>query len=178
MSESLLSVNKQHLSNLIEAIQRCVYFLDASIDKLEWPLQSSYLSQHKKDVALFESLSAINERFAKLQDVLSSAMRHAAMLSGESADNFLKVMAFYEKIGVIDSVNAWQLYRAVRNIAAHDYETSYEEIAEHFNAIRELVGPICQDASRFVRYCDQSLGVQAVDEEFLDHFNTITYSQP
>jgi hypothetical protein len=72
----------------------------------------------RKDVALFESLAAINERFAKLQDTLGAAMRHAVLLAGERADTFLRVLAFYEKIGVIESVAAWQLCRTVRYLAA------------------------------------------------------------
>jgi hypothetical protein len=162
----VLEAEKQHLANLLGAIQRCIYFLDASMAKINWPLQGKFLAENKKDVALFESLSAINERFAKLQDVLGSAMRHAALLSGESTDNFLKVLAFYEKNDVIESVSAWQLYRTVRNVAAHDYETDYGRVAEHFNAVQELASPLHQDALRFIRYCDESLGVQAKDEGF------------
>ncbi len=69
MNLTLLSSQKQHLAELLEAIQRCVYFLD---------------------VVLFEAMAAINERFAKLQDTLGAAMRHACILSGEPADSFLK----------------------------------------------------------------------------------------
>jgi len=44
------------------------------------------LFSRKKDNDLFEALAAINERFAKLQDTLGSAMRHSLLLSGEPAD--------------------------------------------------------------------------------------------
>jgi len=56
-------------------------------------------------------LAAINERFAKLQGTLGVAMRHASLLAGERGDALLKVLAFYEKVGVLDSVAAWQLCR-------------------------------------------------------------------
>ena len=69
-----------------------------------------------KDIALFELLAAINERFAKLQDTLGAAMRHATVLSGEPSNTFLKVMSFYEKAGVLVSITAWQLCRTTRNL--------------------------------------------------------------
>ena len=65
----LLHAQKQHLAGLLEAIQRCVYFLNASDSAIEWPLTGEYLSSKKKDNDLFEALAAINERFSKLQDM-------------------------------------------------------------------------------------------------------------
>lgn len=122
VNQSILNAEKLHLAELLEAIQRCVYFLDASSRKLTWPLTKEQLEAQKKDVALFEALAAINERFAKLQDTLGAAMRHACILAGEPNDSFLKVLGFYEKAGVLESVALWQLCRTARNLAAHDYE--------------------------------------------------------
>ncbi|MHB9103035.1 MAG: hypothetical protein ACYC2E_16190 [Sulfuricella sp.] len=99
MVEDILDAERQYLSRLLEAIQRCVYFLHASDRKIAWPLEGGALATGKKDEELFESLSAINKRFSKLQDTLGAAMRHASMLMGEQADNFLKVLAFHEKQG-------------------------------------------------------------------------------
>lgn len=97
MKTLILDAERQYLSSLLEAIQRCVYFLHASDSKIAWPLDSETLQCRKKDQALFESLAAINERFSKLQDTLAAAMRHAALLMGEPTDSFLKVLSFYEK---------------------------------------------------------------------------------
>lgn len=40
----------------------------------------------------------MNERFAKLQNTLGAALRHAALLAGEATDTFLPTLAFYAKI--------------------------------------------------------------------------------
>lgn len=69
----LLASEKEHLGQLLEAIQRCGYFLDAASRKLPWPLQGEELQRRKKDESLFEALSAFNERFSKLQDTLGAA---------------------------------------------------------------------------------------------------------
>lgn len=168
-----LEAERRHLAELLEALQRCVYFLEASRRKIPWPLSATYLEEHRKDVEVFESLAAINERFAKLQDSLGAGMRHAALLSGESVDTFLRVLAFYEKTGVIESVEKWQLYRATRNLAAHDYELAHTEIAEHFNSLNELLPSLYADADRFHSYCRDSLKVEPVRGEFAGEFDSI-----
>lgn len=174
MIRNAVSEEQAHLANLLAAIQRCVYFLASSRHRIDWPLTAERLEAAKRDVDLFESLAAINECFAKLQDTLGSAMRHAGMLSGEPTDSFLKVLAFYEKIGVIESIANWQLYRTARNLAAHDYETEYRVIAEHFNTLNSLITELYRDARRFIAYCRDNLGIEPSDKDFEADFNMIT----
>ena len=69
MDKTILDAARAYLASLLEAIQRYVYFLDASGRKLTWPLLAELLEKQKKDVTLFESMAAINERFANLQDI-------------------------------------------------------------------------------------------------------------
>ena len=173
MAKDILDAEQQYLSRLLEAVQRCVYFLHASNRKIAWPLEGGALAARKKDEELFESLSAINERFAKLQDTLGAAMRHASMLMGEPTDNFLKVLAFHEKTGVIDSVSSWQLCRTARNLAAHDYETEYADIADHVNTLHDLQPMLYQAAGRLLASCTTNLGVYPPSEDFTQEFSGI-----
>lgn len=173
MDQSILNSEKLHLAELLEAIQRCVYFLDASSRKLTWPLTKERLETQKKDVALFEAMAAINERFAKLQDTLGAAMRHACILAGEPTDSFLKVLSFYEKTGVLESVASWQLCRTARNLAAHDYETEYTEIADHFNSLQALTPLLYISAARFLNYCQETLGIKPKQDDFSTEFMSI-----
>jgi hypothetical protein len=172
MKTSILDAERQYLSGLLEAIQRCVYFLHASDSKIAWPLDGEILRCRKKDQALFESLAAINERFAKLQDTLAAAMRHAALLMGESTDSFLKVLSFYEKKGGIESISTWQVCRTSRNLAAHDYETDYALIAEHFNTLHDLRITLYQAAARFMKAV-REIDIQAANHDFSDEFYKI-----
>jgi hypothetical protein len=173
MNKSILDAEKLHLAGLLEAIQCCVYFLDASSRKLTWPLTAGLLEAQKKDVALFEAMAAINERFAKLQDTLGAAMRHASILAGESGDSFLKVLGFYEKAGVLESISSWQLCRAARNLAAHDYEIEYAEIADHFNSLQALTPSLYRSAVRFLNYCQEILGIEPKQGDFSADFISI-----
>jgi hypothetical protein len=173
MSTDILEEQRDHLARLLEAIQRCAWFLHESDAKLYWPIDADWLARQRKDVDLFETLAAINERFAKLQDSLASAMRHSALLMGESTDSFLKILAFFEKQGVIDSMADWQRCRAVRNMAAHDYATDYAEISEHFNLLHEQTRMLFQTARRFIDISDRFLGIRPTTDDFTNEFERI-----
>ncbi|QTF93004.1 hypothetical protein [Halomonas sp. BM-2019] len=173
MSADLLAEQHRHLARLLEAIQRCAWFLHESEAKIDWPIEAGWLGKHKKDVELFETLAAINERFAKLQDTLASAMRHSALLMGEPTDSFLKVLAFFEKQGVIDTMGDWQRCRTVRNMAAHDYATDYGEIAEHFNLLHQLSDMLYRCARRLLELCDTLLDIRPASDDFTEEFNRL-----
>lgn len=165
-----LAAERDHLANLLEAVQRCAYFLHTTSQRLPWPLQGAVLRQRQKDNNLFETLSAFNERFAKLQDTLGAAMRHAAMLMSEPSTPFLRVLSLFAKLGVIESIESWQLCRAARNLAAHDYETDYMRIAEHFNELHNLQGMLIATAGRLIDTCAQTLGIHPATADFAADF--------
>ncbi len=173
MTNPALTQQRAHLANLLEALQRSSYFLHQSSTKLRWPLDGEWLKTHKKDTALYETLAAINERFAKLQDTLAATMRHSALLMSEPAEHFLKVLALFEKTGVIDSIELWQQGRMARNMAAHDYETNYPFIAEHFNTLYSLLPMLFSTAQRLIAFAEQQLGVRPASSDFSPEFHTL-----
>lgn len=172
-----LQDQKAYLAQLLEAVQRCAHFLMASQSKLSWPLHEALLQAHAKDVDLFETLAAINERFAKLQDSLAASMRHTVLLMGENPDSFLGVLMFLEKLGVLESAECWQQARAVRNMAAHDYETDYDNIAQHFNALKALSPFLLEVASRLLVRVEKDLHVSPVPGGFSVEFANLVGRQ-
>lgn len=80
----------------------------------------------------------------------------------------------FEKLGVIASIEAWQLARTARNLAAHDYETDDDKVALHFNALQELSPDLFAAARRFVDYCAGTLGVYPLRADFDMEFIQIT----
>ena len=176
MNINSLSAEREHLANLLEAVQRCAHFLHASSSKVTWPLDGNDLKKRQKDLALFEALAAFNERFAKLQDTLGAAMRHSALLMSESNTPFLKVLALFEKLGVVDSIDSWQMCRTARNLAAHDYETDYALIAEHFNELQTLQPVLVRAASRLLVLCAQSLSIFPATADFEIEFQHVRAS--
>ena len=141
--KNLLEPQRQYLAGLLEAIQRCVYFLDASDRSVTWPLTATMLTSRKKDTDLFEALAAVNERFSKLQDTLGAA------------------------------IDEWQIARTARNLAAHDYEVDYKAVAEHFNTLHDLKAGLNATAGRFVVYCESQLSVGPQSPDFASEFLAI-----
>lgn len=170
MTTDALQAQRQHLAQLLEAVQRCSFYLQASARKLRWPLDGAYLHAHRKDTEVFEALAAFNERFAKLQDTLGAGMRHAALLMGEANSPFLRVLALFEKLGVVDSVEAWQLGRTARNLAAHDYDTDYAVIAEHFNELNLLRPGLMATSARLLDVCRSALAIGPSTSDFAAEF--------
>lgn len=156
----------QHLRELLTAVERCIFFLEGSRSRITWPLTGDGLAARNKDIDLFTNLSAVNERFAKLQDTLGTAMRHAALLAGEPTDNFLRVLAFFEKVRVLESVKDWQAIRALRNLAAHEYGTNYAKTADHFNAMHSSTPTLYRMAANFFRFCAENLDITASSPDF------------
>lgn len=173
IAAAALNSKRAYLAQLLEAIQRCAYFLDNAMSRLHWPLDAALLSERKKDIALFETLAAVNERFAKLQDTLAAAMKHGALLLAEPDDGFLKVLALFERLGVIASIEDWQRCRAARNLAAHDYDTEYAAIAEHFNALHSLYPGLLRTAARLVALSQQRLQIAPATDDFAAEFGRL-----
>ncbi len=99
---------------------------------------------------------------------------HNLLLSGEQADSFIKVLAIFEKKRVIRSVEEWQMTRTARHLAAHDYEISYSDVADHFNTLHNLTSIFFQIARRFIVYCEQELGISPRSPDFSEEFFLIT----
>ena len=167
MSLSLLEESRGHLADLLEASQRCAWYLQAGAAKMRWPLTGAELAQRSKDLEFYERLAAMNERFGKLQDLLATTMRHLCELSGENTDSFLRVASFCQKAGILTSIDAWQACRSLRNRAAHAYGTDYTETTGHFNAMLTQIGFLTDTVIRLATYTRDTLRIQAADESFL-----------
>ena len=74
---------------------------------------------------------------------------------------------------MIGSIEDWQIARTARNLAAHDYEIEYSEVAQHFNALHMLKPELYKTAGRFVRYAKQELGIAPSSADFTNEFGSI-----
>jgi len=176
MNQEFTAPSRKLLAERLAGLHRCGYFLGCSSKKIDWPLSGEFLKSRNKDLSMFECLSAINERFAKLQDILGSAMRQSMILSGAPEESFLRILAFYEKQGVIASVDDWIACRALRNLATHEYATDYDRIAQHFNELRHFIPGLLQGSARFIDYCASELGATPDDETFSEEFTEVLHA--
>jgi len=100
-------------------------------------------------------------------------MRHTALLMSEAPDSFLKVLALFEKLGVLESAEYWQQSRMARNMAAHDYETNYDAIAEHFNALESLTGLLFRTARNLIGRVAMDLDIHPASGDFSAEFDEL-----
>ena len=71
---------------------------------------------------LSEKIEAFVSRFGRLQDHIGEKLiPRFAMLFGESPKSLLDVLAFAEKIGWLDSADAFIGARKLRNLLVHEY---------------------------------------------------------
>lgn len=64
----------------------------------------------------------------------------------------------------------WQQGRIIRNVAAHDYETDYDAIAEHFNTLDTLCALLLKTGKRLIEHVEQDLGIKPQTEDFTQEF--------
>lgn len=69
-----------------------------------------------------ESLAAFRVRFSEFQEHLGKAMRAIAIEEEADVDRFGSVLAFMERLQIIDNVEHWKLIRELRNAVNHEYE--------------------------------------------------------
>lgn len=80
-----------------------------------------------------ESLAAFRVRFSEFQEHLGKTMRGITIEEEENHEPFDAVLAFMEKLNILDSVAHWKLLRELRNAVNHEYEDRPDRLAEFFS---------------------------------------------
>ena len=80
-------------------------------------------------------------------------MRAVAIEEEIEVERFGSVLAFMEKLGVLESTERWKLIRELRNAVNHEYEEDTDRLTQFFT---ELVGAVpelfaCQQ--RLLEFC-------------------------
>ena len=130
------------------------------------------MAERSKDVGFDERLAAINERFGKLQDLLATTMRHFCVLDGERTESFLRIASFCNKAGILESLEAWQTCRNLRNRAAHAYGTDYTDTAGHFNAMHSQMPLLIDTVVRLSEYTRKTFAIEAANPSFFQNLHT------
>lgn len=151
-----LAERKAHLSGKLRAIRRMLGHLGFSRRRLAYPLTGI----DTLDESSLESVSALIERFGKLQDLLGNVFREMLLLSGEDTTDMNNVLSRLEKIGVLASADDWRTLRALRNLGAHDYDDNDAGKTEFVNAIAARSAVLVDIAERATVYCHDKLNVE------------------
>ncbi len=106
-----------------------------------------------------ESLAAFRVRFSEFQEHLGKTMRSVAIEEEQDVERFGAVLAFMERLRVIDSVEQWKLIRELRNAVNHEYEDDAARLAEFFELMTKETPVLFDYFDRLKDHCTQEYGI-------------------
>jgi hypothetical protein len=153
LDQRILAERRALLAEKLAIVERLSGHLGFSLGRLSYPLASL----ETLDPVSLESVSALVERFGKLQDLLSGVFREIAVLSGDDASDMNRVFARMEKIGILASAEQWRAMRVLRNLGAHEYDPSDAGRTRFINALAADAPELTAIAGRAVDYARRHL---------------------
>lgn len=144
----------QHRAALVEkqaAVAKLAGHLRFSVGRLAYPLDSL----DTLDPVSLESVSALIERFGKLQDLLGGTFREILLLAGEDASDMARVLARMEKLSLLPSAERWRAMRALRNMGTHEYAPDDSGRTRFVNAVAADVPELLAIADRVAAYASR-----------------------
>ena len=144
LDEQILAQYRASLAEKRAAVAKLAGHLKFSLGRLPYPLASL----DTLDPVSLESVSALIERFGKLQDLLGGVFREILLVAGEDASDMARVLARMEKLELLPSVERWRAMRALRNLGAHEYAPDDAGRTRFVNAVAADVPEILAIADR------------------------------
>lgn len=105
-----------------------------------------------------ESLAAFRVRFSEFQEHLGKTMRAVAIEEEEIPEPFGTVLAFMEKLGILDTAEHWKLIRELRNSVNHEYEENPVRLSEFFRLLIVETPTLIGIFDHMVEYCRKAYG--------------------
>ena len=119
----LIQTKLQHLARMREYLAYSLGQVEKLLPLEDWAALAP--DQH-------ESMAAFRVRFSEFQEHLGKTMRAVAIEEEQDAERFGAVLAFMERLQVLDTAEHWKLIRELRNAVNHEYEDETARLAEFF----------------------------------------------
>lgn len=147
----LIASQLTHLQRMREylaySVQRCKQIFPLS----NWRTLS--LEQH-------ETLAAFRVKFSELQEHLGKTMRAVAIEEEVEVERFGSVLAFMEKLGVLESVERWKIIRELRNAVNHEYEEDADRLTQFFMEMINATPELFACHQKLLDFCSKAYGVE------------------
>jgi len=147
----------QLIARQLMYLQRLREYLSYSSERIQnivpianW--QSLGLQQH-------EILAAFRIRFSEFQEHLGKIMRAIAIEENIDVERFGSVLAFMEKLNIIESSDRWKLIRELRNDINHEYEEDSSRLTEFFAEIVKATPELFDIHNRLLTFCIDAYGI-------------------
>ena len=105
------------------------------------------------------SLAAFRVRFSEFQEHLGKTMRAVAIEEEQDVDRFGTVLAFMERLQILDTTEHWKLIRELRNAVNHEYEQDTARLATFFEMLVAEATTLFDYLRRLKAYCAQAYGL-------------------
>ena len=100
-----------------------------------------------------ESLAAFRVRFSEFQEHIGKTMRAVAVEEEQDVERFGAVLAFMERLKVLDTAEHWKAIRELRNAVNHDYADDSIRLAEFFDLLMVESPVLFGYLSRLKEFC-------------------------
>ena len=97
-------------------------------------------------------------RFSEFQEHLGKTMRAVAMEEEQDVERFGAVLAFMERLHVLDTAEHWKLIRELRNAINHEYDDETARLAEFFALLVKETNALFEYFSRLKDFCARVYG--------------------
>ena len=130
-----MTEHQRLIGRKLEHIQRMRGYLEYSLQqaRLLMPIQR----WDTLTAGNHETLAAFRVRFSEYQEHIGKLMRAVAIEEEQKTEPYTAVLLYMEKLGVIESAQAWKELRELRNAINHEYEEDAARLSLFFE---ELVG--------------------------------------
>ncbi|MDT7835857.1 hypothetical protein [Aquabacterium sp. OR-4] len=146
----------QLIAGKLAQLERMRGYLDYSITQIRALFPVAHWHALKPEQ--HESLAAFRIRFSEYQEHLGKAMRAVAIEEEIDVDRFGSVLAFMERLQVIDQPEHWKLIRELRNAVNHDYEENTERLNGFFQQMLSEAAVLFSYHQRLAAFCRQAYG--------------------
>jgi len=153
MTEHLRLLEKQltHLKQMRKYLEYSEQRVRRILPVTNW--RDLSLEQH-------ETLAAFRVRFSEFQEHLGKTMRAIAIEEEVEAERFGAILAFMEKLGLIETTERWKLIRELRNAINHEYEEDAERLAQFFLETLQATPELFDYFQRLLTFCADTYGVR------------------
>jgi len=144
-------VTARRLGALLDNCARHLRYLMAARERLPRPMLAGHFEEPSDD--LVAALDQFAFRFTRLQDTMGARLFRAFLVEKlkEPYEDMplLDVLDRLEALRLLESADAWERIRAMRNTLAHDYPESAEEKAAALNLAIDMAAQMEAILRRF-----------------------------
>ena len=154
--DAVLQSRLQFLSRVVQ--KEASYLKQTDIRLFSEQLTVDLLGQISRDALLAERLDAFVSRFGRLQDTLADKFLPLLLEAlAEPKASAVENLDRAEKLGWLDSTDAWLEMRKLRNQMVHEYIEDLVILCNALNAGHEFVDTLIEAAARLVSQANKRI---------------------